>query len=153
MNTEIIPATQEHALYIAENMRKADREEVMASHGHTPKQAVMRSLNVSDKSWACTLDGEPVCIWGVATIGSILSFTGAPWLLGTDKVNDIKFYFLRNSANYVDEMHKNYDLLENYVDERNTLSKAWLKWLGFKIDKAEPHGVAGLPFHRFYMGK
>lgn len=152
MNFEIVQATQEHALYIGEHMRQADREEVAASHGHTPKQAVTRSFAVSDKCWTCLADGEPVCIWGVHTCGSMLSMIGAPWLLGTDKVKDIRMFFLRNSARYVEEMKKNYNLLENYVDAKNTLSKAWLRWLGFQFDQAEPYGVDGQLFHRFYMG-
>ncbi|EJZ4246706.1 hypothetical protein OIA80_002500, partial [Escherichia coli] len=44
-----------------------------------------------------------------------------------------------------------YPRLENYVDERNHVAKAWLHWLGFRLEEAAPYGALGLNFHRFHM--
>ena len=36
-------------------------------------------------------------------------------------------------------------------DERNHVAKAWLHWLGFRLEEAAPYGALGLNFHRFHM--
>ena len=44
-------------------------------------------------------------------------------------------------------------MLLNFVDNRNIKAQNWLRWLGFTLEEPEPHGVAGLPFRRFWMRK
>jgi hypothetical protein len=82
---------------------------------------------------------------------SLLCQTGVPWMLGSDDLDRIGNEVGRQSRYYVNEMKKRFNLLENYIDVRQKRSIRWLKWCGFKMDPAKPHGPHGMPFHRFFM--
>lgn len=146
---EVVPATLEHVAAMAPHMRQADRDEVWASCLLAPDHALRLSLQTSRKAWAGIIDGEVVCIFGVGA-QSVLSDVGVPWMLGTDALEGKQFTFLRHCRRYVAEMRAGYSVLVNFVDERNTVSQRWLRWLGFHMDEPEPHGPFGLPFRRFY---
>lgn len=136
MKAEIRFATAEDIPAIAARMRAADRNEIEASHGHTPEQALTSSLQHSTAAWTGLIDGEPVCMFGVGPI-SILAGRGAPWMLGTDQIERWPRTFLRRCRPCVEAMLAVYPYLENYVDDRNEKSKQWLRWLGFRVS-AEP---------------
>lgn len=137
---DVIPALPDHALSIAPRMRKADAREVMASSGHRPLEALMHSLDHSD--WAMTgmADGVPEVMFGVCTL-NLLNRIGAPWLLGTDAVQRHYRPFLRASVLWKSQMMSEYVELHNMVDDRNEISKRWLRWLGFSL--AEPVDIGG----------
>lgn len=147
---EIRPARPEDIDYIAAHMRKADREEVLASHDQSPHEALAYSLQRSD--WACTglADGVPGVMWGVGTV-NILCGIGAPWLLGTDAVGDHYRQFLRHSVEWKLRMLREYNILRNVVDDRNVVSKRWLRWLGFSLGEPFRIGKDGLRFRQFEM--
>jgi hypothetical protein len=145
---EIVPTTRDHLVELASTMRQADVDEVWASNHHTPEEALDRSFRLSDEPFTGLVDGEVVCIFGVAQ-PTPLADNGSPWLLASDLVEEHAHTFLRVNRVYVKEIRKRYPLLENYVDCRNTASIRWLKWLGFKFDKPAPYGPDGLPFLRF----
>jgi len=91
-----------------------------------------------------------VCIFGVAP-ASLLGSVGVPWMIGTQEIDSHAKAFLRRNKAYVERMSELYNYLVNFVDARNTRAIGWLKWLGFTILEAQPHGPDGLPFHRFEM--
>ena len=72
-------------------------------------------------------------------------------MLGTDLIKKKQKIFLKRSKPWLEDIKKDYNYLENYVDARNTLSIKWLKWLGFKVEDPIPYGVNGEPFHKFTM--
>ena len=145
---QIVPTTEEHLEELARTMRTADVDEVWASNHHTPKESLERSFSMSAEPFTGLVDGEVVCIFGVA-LQTPLSDAGSPWLLASDLVEDHAHTFLRVNRVYVREIKKRYPLLENYVDCRNAASIRWLKWLGFEFDEPAPYGPEGLPFMRF----
>ena len=66
---------------------------------------------------------------------------GSPWLLGTDKLIDTKKEFIPQAMEWVEKINNDYPLLLNYVHADNTVSKRWLKSLGFQfIDLIKEHG-------------
>ncbi len=144
----IRPATLDDVADLAPRLRQADRDEVWASHRNSPADALSRSLGMSTHAWAGLADGRLVCLWGVCPI-SLISRTGAPWLLGSDDIETYQMAFLRRSRPFVDEMLGVYTVLTNWVDDRNRVSMRWLRWLGFNLFPAQPFGPDGLPFHRF----
>lgn len=144
------PARVEHTARIAADVRPADRDEVMASHGLSPGRALDLSVRLSYRCWYVELDGEPLALVGVAT-QSLLSGTASPWLLGTTAIERNPMAFLRASRRLFPTLIQGTNYLENRVDARNEASIRWLAWLGFQLEPAEPWGVAGLPFHRFWM--
>ena len=94
------------------------------------------------------IDGStPAGIFGVAPIEPGV---GAIWLLGTDALVRGKWRFLRQSKKWMNHVSDGYDLLFNYVDERNYLHIRWIAWLGFSfIYRHEKYGVEQRPFLEF----
>lgn len=150
MEINVRTATIDDCMDIGSRMRRADREEVWASAKVGPLTAMIESFNVSPMVWTGEVDGEPVCMFGVGAV-NILSQRGAPWLLGVEGLERYSFAFLRRNRPIIKEMIGTFSYLENYVDARNTTSIRWLRWLGFTIEKPQPHGHMMLPFHRFWM--
>lgn len=150
MDYAMIPTTPEHIAYVAQRMRGADVAEVFASSGMAPEMALEMSVRLSDPCYTGMAGDEPICIFGVAPV-SMLSSVGVPWLLGTDAVAKHSRAFLRRNRKMIQGWMERFDLLENYVDVRNTKSIQWLRWCGFTIHDPQPHGAFGLPFHHFEM--
>jgi len=71
-------------------------------------------------------------------------------LLGTDKLLDTRKEFIPQAKEWVEEMSSIYPILLNYVHVDNTVSKRWLKSLGFEFIKLEKeYGVGKQPFYQF----
>lgn len=147
-DARVVEAQQEYMNHIADNLRKADLDEIKAAGNSSARECLANGLNVSSKCWVALIDDEPACVFGVAPI-SILGGVGAPWLLGTDKLFKVRRRFLTDSRIYFKEMLKLYPVLQNYVDARNSMSIRWLKWLGFSILPAVRYGINDELFHPF----
>jgi hypothetical protein len=145
---EIRPATVEDALALV--LRQADREEVEALTGRDAREALVESDVRSAAAWAGLANGELVCRFGVVPV-SLVGVTGIPWLLGSDAVTRYGRPFLRRNRAYLREMLREFPVLRNVVDARNTVSIRWLEWLGFTLGTPQPMGVCGLPFIPFEM--
>lgn len=144
----ITTAAPEDAAFVAANAREADRREFEASSGRTPSQVVAEAMATADMAFTGWRGGVPVCIFGVSP-ASLLIGRGTPWLVGTDHLDRCARPLLRVSMPALDLFHARYPELMNYVDARNDRAIRWLRWMGFTIHPAEPHGIAGLPFHKF----
>jgi hypothetical protein len=129
-------------------MREADRREVWASHRHTPEEALRESLSLSELAWTCLVEGVPAFMWGVGRKGSLISRTGAPWLLGTEAIRRVSREFLRQCPLYVARMQERFPVLENFVHAENRLSIRWLKWCGFTLGE-KPLRINGEDFYLF----
>lgn len=129
-------------------MRQADRDEVWASSGKTPRQALAFSLRNSSGAWTALVDGVPEVMFGVGDL-NVLAGVGAPWLLGTDAVERHYVAFLRGSVVWRDQLLRRYPTMRNLVDVRNKASIRWLRWLGFTF--SEPISVRGHAFRLFEM--
>ena len=138
--------------FIADNMRQADVDEVTAASNSTPLQAITGGVEISAFSSVAVINGDIVAIMGVVK-NSALSDNGVPWLLGTEDI--VKHYreFLGASPSVLNAMTNVCPNLMNHVHAKNKISVRWLKWLGFKIEEAEPFGVNGEPFHKFTIGE
>jgi hypothetical protein len=146
----VIPARLEHVEPMLSIIRQADIDELWAANRVSPAYALRRGIACSTLSWTGTVDDRPVCIFGVAP-ASLLGSVGVPWMIGTQEIDSHAKAFLRRNKAYVERMSELYNYLVNFVDARNTRAIGWLKWLGFTILEAQPHGPDGLPFHRFEM--
>ena len=136
--------------FIANYMRKADRDEVIAVVGKVDMRALLaRCVHASSHCWVAS-DGEPVAIFGVApqTPG-----VGSPWLIGTDALVEpaMQLALVRDVRWYIAQWLTLYPRLENFVDVRNERSVRWLEHVGFKIHAPEKYGIEGHLFHRFEM--
>ncbi|ENC6709933.1 hypothetical protein ABKY54_004543 [Vibrio harveyi] len=130
--------------------RPEDVAEVAASTIKDFESAVRQS--VADSEWSlCAFCGDDLlCVFGIGNI-NILSGTGAPWLLGTNKIKAHKKAFWKGSVEVVEWMKERIDTLENHVHARNKPSIAWLKRLGFTVESSAIDGLNGEKFLRFYL--
>lgn len=135
--------------FLAGRLRKADVEEVYASCGVGPFQALHESLYLSDKdmSWCLHLGVEPVALFGAAPL---FEDVGSVWLLGSPRIREHPLDFVKKTHEYVAKMHTRYRVLTNFVDARNMTSRRWLESCGFQaVQTIEEYGHAGLPFIQY----
>lgn len=144
----VVPAMAEHVALVAPRVREADRAELWASGRSTPEQALAYGFSHSSSAWTGFVDDVPVCMFGVAPV-SLLGGLGSPWMIGTDAIEAHQFAFLRRCRPCVEQMRSLYDVLVNWVDDRNVVAHRWLRWLGFTLHAPEPHGPDGVLFRRF----
>lgn len=145
---EVYPATPELLEEIAGQARPADIAELWASAHVTPLEAIKRAAALSQETWVATCDGWPICAFGVVPVSASTGL-GAPWMVGTKRIEWCARGFLRASRGVVEQMLWKWPRLVNYVDSRNRKAILWLQWLGFEIGPAVPWGAEGLPFHPF----
>jgi len=139
--------------FVAEHMREADREEVVALRGPVDDMNEVLSgyVLLSTAAWTVVgRDRAPIGIVGISPL-SLLGGRGCPWMLGTDQIFRNPGTLVREGRRYVGYMLRYFPHLVNYVDARNTDSVRWLRHLGFTVHEPAPHGAAKLPFHRFEM--
>jgi hypothetical protein len=146
---EVRQATELDAFYLAENIREADRQEVLASGSPSPLASLMVGLEHSRLCLSVVNDDNlPVAIFGV--VDSADPEVGLVWMLGTDEIGESKIRFLRGSREWVKLLHKRYPILANVVDARNTVHISWLRWLGFTFINQHPGlGPGNHPFFEF----
>lgn len=150
MGTVLEVATLAHVREIAPRMRAEEVAEVWAAMGLTPAPALLRLMHASTLgstpfgSRAVFFDGELATIFGVIEMadGSIV-----PWLLSSDAVERHPLSFWRASKSILHDLRTIYPRMIEYVDARYTRCISWARRLGFTVAPAEPHGLAGLPFH------
>jgi len=146
-------STPEDAVQVALNIRESDRDEIWASGKKLPIPCLLSAYNRSSMCQSIVVDGDVVCILGVAPV-SFLDSVGSPWLIATDNVYKYPVSFLRICQKAVLAMQSSYSTLINYVDDRNKISMTWLSHLGFHVfEDAEPYGPFNMPFHRFELRK
>ena len=143
---KIVRLEPRHAA-IVPYLREADREEIRVSSEVSVEMAVAYSIVASTPGWAVELNGKPVVVFGARDTGG---GRGEPWLVATDVIEQYPVHFYRISRDYIRQLRERYSLLENWTDARNVLSVRWLRWAGFIIEKAEPWGVKGFGFHKFW---
>lgn len=136
---------------LAANMRALDIEELAACNHFDRLKAVEDSVRSSAFCRAVLLDGQVLCIFGVAPLRSylLLEDTGVPWLLGTTALFDQRRPLIDLPPSYIAKMLEAYPRLVNFVHAANHRSIRWLRRLGFTLAPAAPHGPNGALFHRF----
>lgn len=143
------PAEAGDMAVLAPKLRKQDVDEVMASSGLEPLEALTLSFEISEETNSIISDdGEVIGMFGVSKTDDPL--VGCPWLLASDRLPEVRKKFLPQSYEWVKEVNKRYPLLFNCVDTRNTKAIRWLKYLGFTfVEHIEEFGVGRIPFYAF----
>jgi hypothetical protein len=138
--------------HLAENLREADRCELVALEGQgiDPFHVISRAVTMSSHVWAFVrvADNMPISLFGVAPMADHI---GSPWMLGTEELYEHPRELVVFGRRYISLMTGAYPVLLNYVDARNEKSVRWLKRMGFQFADPEPLGPYGIPFHRFQM--
>lgn len=144
---QIIPALPEHISTIVACIREDDlRELALLSCG--PDALLRMSLRTAFAAWTGTVDGVPICMFGVSS-GEIGE--GRPWMIGTKDLDRFAFLFLRRCRPQVERMLAIRSVLANYVSVDNTRAIEWLRWLGFEFSEPIKYGPKGGMFRRFEL--
>lgn len=148
MSPAIRPAARVDALSLAPRLRAADAGEFLA-HARCPTAGLLRAVALSPLAWAIEAPGgRPISLFGFAPIDQD---TACPWLVAAeDLVTTHRAWFIRQSAAIVALGDHRWSRFFNYVDARNTVHVRWLRWVGFRVLPAAPHGPYGLPFHAIH---
>ena len=149
MNKYLRPTTVEDVMFLAPNLRQADRNECLAATGREPLGILLDGLRLADKTMTMVAPtGIPVGIVGVGK--SAVEDAGSIWLCATDDIEKYQMTFLRNSKQVLKQLQQEYLVLHNFADARNELHITWLRWMGFSfINKHEQWGFEQRPFYEF----
>lgn len=144
-----IPVESWHIDYVADNLRSADRDELIAAGYDSFREIMARSVELSSYAATAEVDGVPIAIFGLV-VSNPLSGRGVPWLLGTDGIMGNSRSFLDKSVQGIEQMKAICPYMENHVHAKNKVSIKWLKWLGFTIGEKFTM-ESGEDFYKFYM--
>ena len=139
-------SVEEDIPLVASEMRSEDVEEIRASGGHTPEEALRIGYRASEPCFTAELGGRPFAMFGT---GPHEDKVGWIWLLGTDDIGTCPVSFLRWSKKMLPYLLQPYAMVWNLVDARNTVHIKWLRWLGFTLIRRVNHGPQQLPFYEF----
>ena len=118
-----------------EDLREEDMLEILGLMSH-PRDAVYMSYVTSSKCYSVRDEENNLyCSFGVAPING--TNIGSAWLLGTRRLPNIKKFFLKHSAEKVEDLLQGFDYLTNFVMRSNKLSIRWLEWLGAEFNDCQ----------------
>ena len=129
-----------------DDLREEDMLEILGLNHH-PRDAVYMSYSCSTKCYSVKDEMNNLyCSFGVAPIKG--TNIGSAWLLGTRKLPNIKKFFLKHSAEKVDDLLDGFDYLTNFVMRSNKLSIRWLEWLGAEFQDCQFQGYLSFVLER-----
>jgi len=131
-------------------LRRSDVDEVWACGHRTPEDALLFSMYASILAFTVERKRTPVAMFGIAP-DTITGTAASVWLLGTNDINKFKKTFMLLSRSFIPFMQRLYPVLYNWVDERNTVSIAWLQRCGAEFHEPKPFGAEGKPFRYFTL--
>lgn len=139
----------EDVYVLAPKLRKQDINEIEASSGFLPMEALSYSFHSGGESNTIIApDGEVIGMFGVSP--TLDPLVGVPWLLASPRLPEVSKEFIPQSLEWVKQKNEEYPLLFNAVDVRNTVAIRWLRYLGFTfIQRIEEYGVGKKPFYEF----
>jgi hypothetical protein len=137
--------------FVANNLRKEDREEILASVGIEPSLALPAYVREGREVYAAGLcsDNRAEILYGFDPIFGV-DRAAVIWLLSTPRIYDHPVEFVMRTKELYEEAHQRFDLLTNFIDARNRRHIVWLRSLGFvMLRRVEKFGYAGTPFIEF----
>lgn len=127
-----------------------DKTEIREASGQDPAVCLREAVTQCDPCHTLVADdGELLAMHGVTPFAPGV---GVVWLLGTDGcfagIRSRKF--LKLTKLWLDEQHKRYPVMFNYIRYDNITSIRWLSWSGctFPGDTVEHSGVPYFLFER-----
>ena len=134
------------AVDLYEDLREDDMLEILGLMNH-PRDAVIMSYECSTKCYSVKDDlNNLYCSFGVAPING--TNIGSAWLLGTRRLPTIKKFFIKHSAERMEELLDGFDYLTNFVMKTNKLSIKWLEWLGAEFNDCQFDGYLSFILER-----
>lgn len=147
----VYPTQPEDVRPIALKLRRADCDEIQAGSGKSPLQSLGDSVDCSIEVYTIfkTKTMLPCGIFGIAP-SLYAPLATQVWCMGTDDLSLVGVSFLKQSVAYINKFQKQYPILTNVVDCRNTAHIRYLEWLKFKFIRILPtYGIERRPFVEF----
>jgi len=142
------PAILADELQLAPINRIADREEIRASNGQAPLEALVVPFTFKkgrNYTIIGTVNEGVMGMFGVAPTKD--SEYGVAWLLSSEDLFKHTKQFIKECPYWVSQMSEGYTYIYNWVDRRNWKSLKWLQFLGFEAkEEMKQYGVGKLPF-------
>ena len=132
-------------------LKKADIDEVKASHNFTPEEALRNSFNLSTMKFTFLYKNKVIGMFGIRP-ESLVSNVAIVWMLTSDEIENMKLRFLRLSRIFLGVFRSYYPVLVNHVDIRHKSSIAWLEWMGAKFMPSIKIGLRKMEFLPFQFG-
>ncbi len=135
----------EEILFILNNLRNEDLEELLALYGKNWLNKTVLSLK--DKNFYILYGFSsnktliPIAMGGFWELFEQDKSIASVWLLTTKFVNINKSAFWREVSSQIKEKSKKYNIMFNYIYKSNKEAKKWLKKLGFKFDNPHPENL------------
>lgn len=136
---------QTDILFVLNNLRNEDLEEILALYGHNWLNKMLASLQ--DKKFYILYGFSPyktlipIAMGGFWELFDDDKSIAAVWLLTTKFININKSLFWREVSSQIYEKSKKYKIMFNYIYKSNNEAKKWLKKLGFKFDNPHPENM------------
>ncbi|MDP3869929.1 hypothetical protein [Phenylobacterium sp.] len=141
-----VPATLQHVRDLLPTLRPEDARELQSSSGGAPFVSMVRAIGLSDWSVAALdEDNLPVVLFGLARLDEGV---GTPWMVASTKITQHALQVARFTRPIVAKMNRDYPILWNRADLRNSLHLKWLRWAGFRFG-ALVDAPDGSPFIEF----
>jgi hypothetical protein len=137
--------TEEHIEYLKDKLSEADCLELEYLGYSPPSDGLVKSFKNSDTTWVAIHNGNPVCVFGIASEKK----WGIPWMLTAEGFYDISHQFTRECRGVIRHMKTLHPYLSNIVYSGNTKAIRWLEWCGFKMVKQI--NIRGHEFVTFVM--
>jgi len=145
-----IKTTQKHINELSENIRDADKEEVIAKTGKQDfKKVIVQGWLMADTCKTVLVDNKVAFVYGI--VESDHKDIGSPFMLATPLISKIKIPLIKNCRQRVYEMEQKYKMLFNYIDSRNDLHLRFIKWCGFEIINEKIFN--NVKFYGFFKGE
>jgi len=127
-------------------LRDEDVHELWALGRVAPKEAVVRSVQMSTEAYVVMADDEPIAVFGVYI--PVLGRTGVPWFLGTREVDRHARAYVRMGRRYIAHLLDRCDVLMNMASAESTTSLRFLSAMGFDIHEPVvlPSGARAVTF-------
>ena len=143
-----VPATPDHAAQLAPNLRPADRREVQALTGLPPEIVLPQVLRPNTMAGFTDM-GELAVLFGADPVPGFPE-VGVIWMVANDVIVRRPLEFHQSAKAMLAQFHRQYPLLTNVMDERNTVHRRWLSLLGFSfVRRIEQWGAESRPFLEF----
>lgn len=149
MEIKIKVAKKSDAYMLAKNMRDEDAFEAKALFGMSPIDAAKYSLKHSHRAFTVYADGKIACCFGINPASALTDY-GIIWMLSTKIVDSHPYHVVKYLQPEISKLCEGYELVYNFVADRNKGMIKFLEQLGFTLEEPEKSGVYANPFRKFY---
>lgn len=144
-------ATEDDIKEVAYRLRPEDAAEVRAATGADARLILPLSARDGRVILAAGLqeNDRAEILFGVDPIEGV-DRAGIIWLVSTPVIYDYPVEFVMRTQELLSRFHEDFDLLTNFIDERNTRHIKWLRWMNFVfLRRVESYGAENRPFLEF----